>query len=132
MIFFDFACPSITHHHPSQPIRQYKIIYLELIFHFFSEYQKFRNFFIGKIPNFFYFFFSKDVFIPLVRGPKKNRKKYEVVFEKLENYLEKFSQKNTGYVTVYVTVYVTDYVTLYVTVYVTVYVTDYVTVYVTV
>ena len=68
---------------------------MEIFFdqNFFSKKKSCEIFLLEKFPIFFSKFFSKHVFITLVRGPKTTRKKYLVVFEKFEKSLKKFSRK---------------------------------------
>ena len=63
---------------------------IKKIFQNFIEKKNLRNFLTKKKFDFFFDFFSKDVFITLLRGPKTMRKIYRVVFEK---FLKKFSRK---------------------------------------
>ena len=51
----------------------------------FIEKKNLRNFLTKLKFDFFFDFFSKDVLITLLRGPKTMRKIYRVVFEKLRN-----------------------------------------------
>ena len=60
----------------------------------FIEKKNLRNFLTKLKFNFFLIFFSKDVLITLLRGPKTMRKIYRVVFEKLRNSWKIFRKKS--------------------------------------
>ena len=60
-----------------------------------SSKKKLAKFFDKNKIRFFFDFFSKDVFITLLRGPKTMRKIYRVFFEKLRNPWKNFRKKSS-------------------------------------
>ena len=67
---------------------------IKKIFQNFIEKKNLRNFLTKLKFDFFFIFFSKDVLITLLRGPKTMRKIYRVVFEKLRNPWKNFRKKS--------------------------------------